>query len=110
MAYLLYTLLVTFKYKNMNLKEKIEKAGIENCMFLTPMRPIRTYFGLISLTSSSDPEIIVPAKITEERYKLKDNYKITLKSVYDGFGSNHFYISDLESLIKSGTIEFFVRS
>ena len=79
-------------------------------MFLTPMRPVRTYFGLISLTSSSDPEIVVPAKITEERYKLKDNYKITLKSVYDGFGSNHFYISDLESLIKSGTIEFFVRS
>ena len=94
----------------MNLKEKIEKAGIENCMFLIPMRPVRTYFGLISLTSSSDPEIIVPAKITEERYKLKDNYKITLKSVYDGFGSDHFYISDLESLIESGTIEFFVRS
>lgn len=94
----------------MNLKEKIESAGIENCMFLVPMRPVRTYFGLISLTSSSDTEIIVPAKITEERYKLKDNYKITLKSVYDGFGSDHFYISDLESLIKSGTIEFFVRS
>ena len=94
----------------MDLKEKIEKVGIENCMFLIPMRPVRTYFGLISLTSSSDPEIVVPAKITEERYKLKDNYKITLKSVYDGFGSDHFYMSDLESLIKSGTIEFFVRS
>ena len=94
----------------MNLKEKIENAGIDNCMFLVPMRPVRTYFSLISLTSSSDPEIIVPAKITEERYKLKDNYKITLKSVYDGFGYDHFYISDLESLIKSGTIEFFVRS
>ena len=94
----------------MNLKEKIEKAGIEKCMFLVPMRPVRTYFGLISLTSSSDPEIIVPAKITEERYKLKDNYKITLKSVYDSFGKEHYYVSDLESLISSGTIEFFVRS
>ena len=94
----------------MNLKEKIEKAGIENCMFLVPMRPVRTYFGLISLTSSSDPEIIVPAKITEERYKLKDNYKISLKSVYDSFGKEHYYVSDLESLISSGTIEFFVRS
>ena len=94
----------------MNLKEKIENAGVENCMFLAPMRPVRTYFGLISLTSSSDPEIVVPAKITEERYKLKDNYKITLKSTYDEFGSDHFYISDLEMLISSGTIEFFVRS
>ena len=94
----------------MDLKEKIEKVGIENCMFLTPMRPIRTYFGLISLTSSLDPEIVVPAKITEEQYKLKDNYKITLKSIYDGFGRKHYYISDLESLISSGTIEFFVRS
>ncbi len=94
----------------MNLKEKIEKAGIENCMFLVPMRPVRTYFGLISLTSSSDPEIIVPAKITEEQYKLKDNCKISLKSVYDSFGKEHYYVSDLESLISSGTIEFFVRS
>jgi hypothetical protein len=94
----------------MNLKEKIENAGIENCMFLVPMRPVRTYFGLISLTSSSDPEIIVPAKITEERYKLKDNYKISLKSIYDIFGKEHYYVSDLESLISSGTIEFYVRS
>ena len=92
-----------------NLKELIEKAGVENCIFLVPMRPVRTYFGLISLTDSSDPEIIVPCKITEERYKLKDNYKITLKSIYDGFGSEHYYVSDLESLIKGGVIEFFVR-
>lgn len=94
----------------MDLKEKIEKVGIGNCMFLVPMRPVRTYFGLISWTSSSDSEIIVPAKITEERYKLKDNYKITLKSIYDGFGKDHYYISDLENLISSGTVEFFVRS
>lgn len=98
------------KINKMNLREKIENIGIENCMFLVPMRPVKTYFGLISLTSSSDPEFIVPAKIIEERYKLKDNYKITLKSVYGEFGRTHYYISDLENLISNGTIEFFVRS
>lgn len=92
------------------LREKIEEVGIENCMFLVPMRPVRNYFGLISLKSSNDPEIIVPAKITEERYKLKDDYKITLKSIYDGFGVEHYYISDFESSIEDGYIEFFVRS
>lgn len=93
----------------MNLKEKIEKAGIENCMFLVPMRPVNTYFGFISFTSSSDPEFIVPAKINEDRYKVSDNYKITLKSIYEKFGKEHFYISDLESMISSGTIQFFVK-
>jgi hypothetical protein len=95
----------------MKLLEKIEKAGIENCMFLVPMQQqLQTYLGFISLTSSSDPEEIVPAKITEERYKLKDNYKITLTSIYNNYGKRHFYLSDLQQLISSGTVEFFVRS
>jgi len=93
----------------MRLQEQILKAGIENCIFLVPMRPLNTVFGLISYTSSSDYEIIVPARITEDRYKICDNYKITLKSDYERFGKEHFYLTDLESLIKSGTVEFYVR-
>jgi len=93
----------------MNLIDEINKAGIENCMFLVPMKPVQTVFGLISYTSSSDPDVIVPAKITEERYKLRENYKITLKSIYLHFGKQHFYVSDLRMMIESGTIEFFVK-
>lgn len=94
----------------MKLIEKIEKAGIENCVFLVPMRPLNVVFGIIAYTSSSDPEIIVPAKICEDRYAIKDNYKITLKSLYESFGRVHYYVSDLEYSIERGTIEFFVKS
>lgn len=93
----------------MELVKQITEAGIENCLFLVPMRPIRTYFGLISITSSSDPEIIMNAKISESRYKVGDNYKITLESTIAGFGKEHYYISDLENMISRGTVEFFVR-
>ena len=93
----------------MNLQETILKAGIENCMFLVPMRPVQIVPGLIAFTSSDDPEIVVPAKINEDRYKVEKNYKITLKSTYEQFGQNHYYISDLELLIKKRTVQFFIR-
>ena len=93
----------------MNLIKQIEEAGIENCMFLVPMKPVNTYFGIISFTSSNDPDFIVPAKIDESRYKIAENYKITLRSTYEKFGKEHFYISDLESMTESGTIEFFIK-
>jgi len=80
-----------------SIKDRILKAGIENCLFIVPMKPVTTYFGLISVTSSSDSDIDVPAIIVEDRYKVKDNYKITLSSIYDGFGQNHYYVSDLNN-------------
>lgn len=92
----------------MNLFDKINEAGVENCVFLVPMRPVRTLM-LISYTSSSDPEYLVPATISEERYKLKDEYKTTLKSIYPEFGKEHFYLSDLELMIKQGTIQFLIK-
>ena len=94
----------------MNLKEKIEAAGIENCMFLVPMTPLNTVFGFIAYKSSSDKEVVVPAKISEDKHKIKDDYKITLKSIYEKYGKEHYYISDLELLIENGDVEFFVRS
>jgi len=92
----------------MNLQQKILNAGIENCIFLVPMREVRNAFVVISYTTSNDPEIIVPAKISEKKYKIKENYKITLKSIYDSFGSQDYYISDLEKLIRDNIIEFYI--
>lgn len=92
-----------------NLKHEIEFVGAENCMFLVPMKPVTTLFGLISFTSKSDPDFIVPARICEKRYKIKDNYKITLVSDYPQFGKLHFYLSDLQKMINDGHIEFFMK-
>ncbi len=86
----------------------INKNGIENIIFLAPMRPLHKVFGLIAYTSSTDKQIVVPAKIDESRFKVKDEYKITLKSIYEQFGKEHFYVSDLEHLIKDGIIKFYV--
>lgn len=94
----------------MKLIETIKKNGIENCIFLIPMKPVRTVLGLISYTSSSDEDFVVPAEICEERYKVSENYKITLKSIYKGFGKEHLYVMDLEQLIDQGTVQFFVRA
>lgn len=94
----------------MSLKEKILKAGIENCLFLVPMKPVRTVFGLISYTSSSDQELVVPAEISEKRYKLSDNYKITLRSMYKSYGQEHYYLSDLNLLIEKGIVQMFIRA
>lgn len=93
----------------MDLTKKILEVGVENCLFLVPMRKLNTIFGLLSYTSSSDPEIIVSAKINEDRYKVNDNYKITLKSIYEGFETKHYYISDLKKLIIKNEIEFYIK-
>lgn len=88
----------------MRIKKFIEKNGIENCFFMVPMRPIRNVLGLFGYRSSDDKETNVPCVISEDRYKVSENYKITLKCVYPSFGQEHFYISDLEALIERGII------
>jgi hypothetical protein len=92
----------------MDIFKVIEEKSIKKLRFLVNMKPIQTYFGLISLTSSSDPDILMLCEIVEDRYKVKDNYKITLQSV-EQFpkirGREHYYISDLNLMIKSGSIK-----
>lgn len=91
-----------------SLKNIILNAGISNVMFLIPMRPIHTIF-FISYTSGEDKTILVPAVIDESRYKVKEGYKITLKSIYESFGSESFYQSDLKKIIEDGHVQMFVN-
>lgn len=93
----------------MKVQEAVRIFGIDSIMFLVPMLPRKTIAG-ISFTSSNDSESIVPCIINEERYKLSDNHKITLKSAYNEFGKEHYYISDLDSLIENGSIKMFINS
>jgi hypothetical protein len=43
-------------------------------------------------------------EIVEDRYKLSDGYKVTLKPLSQGFGWEHYYQSDFESSLRSGHI------
>lgn len=85
----------------------VTEFGTENVIFFIPMKPLKTIFGF-SYTTSSDPDFFVPAVIDPtSRYKVEENYKITLVSTLDGFGHKTFYISDLEDLIKNGSIKMY---
>lgn len=90
----------------------VKEVGVENLCFLVNMKPIRSVFGMFSYTSSGDPDILMICKIDESRYKVADNYKITLKSIEQikGLhGSEHFYISDLQSMIRSGNVSVLLK-
>lgn len=95
------------------LMELIKEYGAENIYFLIGMNPIRTFFGLFPHTSSSDPIIPMLCNIDETRYKVFDNYKITLKSVEQikGIvGREHYYISDLQLMIRQGNVQVFIKA
>lgn len=92
----------------MTLKEKIENAGVDNCLFIVKMRPMHTLLGL-KFKRGDDEPVPVPAIIDEKRYKIKDNYKITLVAAYEIFGSESYYISDLENMIKMKQATFFIK-
>lgn len=82
-------------------QQLVEAHGLENVEISIPMLPIRDA-GFIQYTSSSDEAVMVPCTITEDRYKVSENYKVTLVSKVPGFGREHFYQMDLEQMIRSG--------
>jgi len=78
-------------------------------MFLVPMRPLRKIL-FISYTSSMDPEFVIPCKIKENFYKVKENYKVELVPIEEyreTFGKKTFYVSDLKNLIKNNIIKMY---
>lgn len=91
----------------MNIKQAISLYGVSSIKFFVPMRPIRSVVG-IEYTSSSDPEFPVLCEIVTDRYKPEEGYKIEIKSVYQGFGKEAFYISDFESMIRHGSVKMFI--
>lgn len=93
----------------MNLLDLLKTVGNDNVSFLLPMSRLH-FVPVIGLayTTSSDPQQNIICKISEDKYKLSDNYKTTLVSTTEGYGQKHFYISDLESLIREGTFKIFL--
>ena len=88
-----------------DLTKDILARGVENVRFKILMRPLRIY-GPIVITSSQDEEVMVECVIDESRYKVRENYKIGLKSLDPRFGSESFYICDLEGLMERNPTDF----
>ena len=81
----------------------VREFGVKNVVVTVPMRPLR-YVNFIpgfAMTCSSDEHIIVAGFIEEDRYKVEDNYKITLASNDARCGREHYYICDLNAMIRS---------
>jgi len=91
-----------------DIQNLIQQYGVENLRLMIKMHPLRKAF-FITYTSSNDPLIPVMCKIVEDRYKLKDNYKIEVKSENEAFGKESFYISDLNHLIRDKQVRVFAE-
>ena len=59
---------------------QIGKIGVDKIRFMAPFKSKGAMTPLGFMTSSSDPEEIVMCRITEERYKIADKYKISITS------------------------------
>lgn len=86
----------------------ILENGVDSVYFIDKVKPLRTTL-FMSYTTSSDPEVEMLCKINTERYKVEDNYKLTLEPIHEGFAKEHYYVSDLESLITEGRIKLLIN-
>jgi hypothetical protein len=80
----------------------------QDYLFMVPMRPVRGIL-FIRFKNSSDKPVVVPAEIVEGRHKIDKKYKIQLKSVYEQYGSETFYQSDLDALIAEGHVKVYKK-
>ena len=91
--------------KNNWINKNIIEKGIENVIFWIQMSPTHVFEPLgIGFTNSNDKKYWVQCRVCEDRYKLSDGYKITLKPIDDRFASEHFYQSDFVELVQDGYI------
>ena len=89
-----------------DLMKLIKLEGVENIRFNIPMRPVHQVPMMgIAFSTSSDKEVVVPCKISTEKYDPLEGYKITMESLIKGFGRNHYYFSDFVNLIRKGVFE-----
>ena len=84
--------------------ELAKQYGVENLRFTLKAAPLRSC-GFICYTTSSDELLEGEFEVSEERYRVVDNYKIGFKpAIVDGYvlAPRACYISDLEALIHDG--------
>lgn len=81
----------------------------KNAHYFVLMHPLEKivvpYMGFAVCFKSSDSrEKWVECVVVEDRYKVDDNYKITLKAIDENYGSETFYQMDFKTALKCGDI------
>lgn len=85
-------------------KEALSKLGLKRC-FMLKMSPISpTPFPGVGLLCGDDDEYWVVCSVVEDRYALKDNYKITLQAEDQSFGVRHFYLMDIATSLATDSV------
>ncbi len=74
----------------------------KNIHYFCLMRPVQSIFG-ISFTCSSDELQWYECEVDESRYKVDENYKVTLRNI-NGPEYEHYYQSDFKQLIDDGLV------
>ena len=86
------------------IRELAKQYGVENLRFTLKEAPLQSC-GFICYTSSSDELLEGEFEVSEERYRVIDNYKIGFKpTIVDDYmlAPQAYYIMDLEALIRDG--------
>ena len=76
-------------------------ASDKDVYCIWPMQPLHRV-GPIAFTASSDGFVYVKCRIDERRYKVADNYKITLQPEDKTYSYEHYYWMDFVSHMRSG--------
>lgn len=86
----------------------VNEFGYENSVFFVPLRPLRSAFGILAYTSSSDETMLIPCEIgrREKDYHLERNYKVTFIPLIEGFETINTYVLDMEGWLRQGLIVF----
>lgn len=85
----------------MKIAQRISEIDFSTHDVMFPSQPLH-YAVFISYTDSNDEPVMVRGYVTEERYQLKDNHKMTCVP-YDGrFAKRDFYQADIKTMIREG--------
>jgi|WetSurMetagenome_2_1015567.scaffolds.fasta_scaffold1197568_1 hypothetical protein len=90
--------------------KQINKIGVNKIRFLAPMKEVGIYTPLGFMTSSNDPDVLTTCKITEERYRIKDNYKISITPTEWLGYTEHHYLMDFDAVLMSGYIKIITQT
>jgi hypothetical protein len=83
--------------------EAVKDFGANTITIIMPMSRLE-YIGIIpgfAFRSSGSSQELVDCSINEDRYTVKDEYKITITANNVLYGKEDFYISDFNSMINS---------
>lgn len=84
-----------------SIQQAVEEYGVPNLRFFIEMQELQ-WLGIfpgLAIKSSDTPYSMQECAIVEDRYKVADDYKITLAAINPVFGKEHYYLSDLNQLM-----------